>query len=140
MEKHSLSSSLEQRKKGQEDKFKLLLSDKEKEWNKKLEDRISREEKDKQNLEKKISDLTNERNVLIATKEQEIQNKLLSLRQLLQIMNLPFSTFYLCNCLTKIFEIFLRINIRIIFCFQLKWKAIFADYGFYKGCYCCCNI
>ena len=62
MEKQSLSSSLEQRKKGQEDKFKLLLSDKEKEWNQNLEDRISREEKDKRNLEKKISDLTNERN------------------------------------------------------------------------------
>lgn len=78
MEKQSLSSSLEQRKKGQEDKFKLLLSDKEKEWNKNLEDRISREEKDKRDLEKKISDLTNERNVLKATKEQEIQNKLLA--------------------------------------------------------------
>lgn len=78
LEKQSLSSSLEQRKKGQEDKFKLLLSDKEKEWNKNLEDRISREEKDKRDLEKKISDLTNERNVLKATKEQEIQNKLLA--------------------------------------------------------------
>lgn len=78
MEKQSLSSSLEQRQKGQEDKFKLLLSDKEKEWNKNLEDRISREEKDKRDLEKKISDLTNERNVLKATKEQEIQNKLLA--------------------------------------------------------------
>ena len=78
LEKQSLSSSLEQRKKGQEDKFKLLLSDKEKEWNKNLEDRIFREEKDKRNLEKKISDLTNERNVLKATKEQEIQNKLLA--------------------------------------------------------------
>ena len=78
LEKQSLSSSLEQRQKGQEDKFKLLLSDKEKEWNKNLEDRISREEKEKRNLEKKISDLTNERNVLKATKEQEIQNKLLA--------------------------------------------------------------
>lgn len=78
LEKQSLSSSLEQRRKGQEDKFKLLLSDKEKEWNKNLEDRISREEKDKRDLEKKISDLTNERNVLKATKEQEIQNKLLA--------------------------------------------------------------
>lgn len=78
LEKQLLSSSLEQRKKGQEDKFKLLLSDKEKEWNKNLEDRISREEKDKRDLEKKISDLTNERNVLKATKEQEIQNKLLA--------------------------------------------------------------
>lgn len=78
LEKQSLSSSLEQRKKGQEDKFKLLLSDKEKEWNKNLEDRISREEKDKRDLEKKISDLTNERNVLKATKEQEIQKKLLA--------------------------------------------------------------
>ena len=78
MEKQSLSSSLEQRKKGQEDKFKLLLSDKEKEWNKNLEDRISREEKDKRDLEKKISDLTNERHVLKTTKEQEIQNKLLA--------------------------------------------------------------
>ena len=73
-----LKASINQRKKGQEDKFKLLLSDKEKEWNKNLEDRISREEKDKRNLEKKISDLTNERNVLKATKEQEIQNKLLA--------------------------------------------------------------